>query len=110
MEFRDFSASPEAVDREAKLVLPKWVYPILILFVVFFILSNPDDAGPQAKSFFGWLGDQAGATGTFLDGLFGDDAPPSNGGTTPTTIDSTGTTPDSFNTIGPIVIIEPLTI
>ena len=96
---------------------PKWLYPLLILFVVFFILSNPDDAGPQAKSFFGWLGDQAGATGTFLDGLFGEDLPADDGGTTtptapttPTTLEGTGTEPDAFNTIGPIVILEPLRI
>ncbi|MGF1598722.1 MAG: hypothetical protein ACFCVK_17640 [Acidimicrobiales bacterium] len=54
----------------------KWVYPTLLLFVVFYILSNPGAAGPQARNFVDWVGDQAGAFGTFLDGLFVDDGNP----------------------------------
>lgn len=52
--------------------MPKWVFPLLLLFVIFFVLSSPETAGPQARDFFGWIGDQAAAAGTFLDGLFGD--------------------------------------
>ena len=93
-------------------MLPKWVPPLLILFVVFFILSNPQEAGPQARSFFGWIGAQASSAGTFLDGLFGDDEPVP-GGTNPalpSTVPGNGTTngagssQDQFNTIGPIVV------
>ena len=76
-------------------MLPKWVYPVLILFVVFFILSSPETAGPQARGFFGWLGDQASALGTCFDGLFDDDGTPDEGPAT--TIDG-GT--DSFETRG----------
>lgn len=91
-------------------MLPKWVYPLLILFVVFFILSNPESAGPQARSFFGWIGDQASAAGTFLDGVFGDDVPATNSGTTTTTttIQSGVTTDgDGFSTLRPIIVLEP---
>lgn len=95
--------------------MPKWVPPLLILFVVFFILNNPSEAGPQTRSFFGWIGDQAGNAGTFLDGLFGEsDATPDSGATfgptstTPTsttpTTPTTGATQDSFNTMGPLVV------
>jgi hypothetical protein len=75
-------------------MLPRWVYPTLLLFVVFFILSNPENAGPQARDFAGWVGDQLGAAGTFLEGLFADeenpDQPDTDGGT------------DSFETLGPL--------
>lgn len=92
-------------------MLPKWVYPLLILFVVFFILSNPESAGPQARSFFGWIGDQASAAGTFLDGVFGDDVPATNSGTTTTTIESgvTGDV-DGFSTLRPIIVLEPVPV
>lgn len=82
--------------------MPKWVFPLLLLFVIFFVLSSPETAGPQTRDFFGWIGDQAAAAGTFLDGLFGDGTPASSevpsGGTTSTTIDPSGITAsnDSF--------------
>ncbi|MCP3992995.1 MAG: hypothetical protein GY724_28290 [Actinomycetia bacterium] len=75
---------------------------------MFFVLSNPSQAGPQTRSFFGWIGDQASSAGTFLDGLFSDDDAPV-GTTLPTTIPTTvtngaGSGDDTFNTIGPIII------
>lgn len=79
-------------------MLPKWFYPLLILFVVFFILSNPESAGPQARSFFGWIGDQAAAAGTFLDGLFDGDDNGSSEAPTPTTFDDANPGDDAFNT------------
>ena len=102
----------EAVGKGGE-TMKKWAYPLLLLFVVFYVLSNPGDAGTQANTFFGWLGDQAGNAGTFLDGLSHDDDDnpddsPDNG--TSLTSVTTGVTPDSFDTIGPIIIIEPLTI
>lgn len=98
----------------------KWVFPTLILFVLFYVLTNPADAGPQARDFAGWIGDQAGQIGTFLDGLFEDDD--SGGATTPTTAEdptslngeqnpnvngagAESTTNNSFSTLGsPIVV------
>jgi hypothetical protein len=83
-------------------VKQKWVYPLLLTFVVFFVLSNPKTAGPQARSFFSWLGHQAGNAGTFFEGLFNDNGSsntPSNP-TTVTTRTGTGQQPDSFNTLG----------
>lgn len=82
----------------------KWVYPALLTFLVFFVLSNPETAGPQTCSFFGWMGDQVDAVGTFLDGVF-DDTPSSGGsGTTGggsgTTTPPGGTPTDGFSTLG----------
>ncbi|MEM9131450.1 MAG: hypothetical protein AAF962_06465 [Actinomycetota bacterium] len=84
--------------------MPKWVFPLLLLFVIFFVLSSPETAGPQARDFFGWIGDQAAAAGTFLDGLFGDDAPATSSEpattTSTTAVDPSGVTAnnDEFNT------------
>jgi len=91
-------------------VLPKWVLPLLLLFVVFFILSSPNEAGPQARMFFGWIGEQAVAVGTFLDGLFGEDVP-AGGGTTSTTVDSSAnndfsTLGDYDGTFGTVIVID----
>jgi hypothetical protein len=87
-------------------VKQKWVYPLLLTFLVFFVLSNPQTAGPQARSFFSWLGDQASAAGTFFEGLFNES--PGNSTTprssTATTVTGTGARPDSFNTLGPLQI------
>lgn len=43
---------------------------LIILFVLFFILTSPELAGSQARTFFGWLGDAFSALQVFLDGLF----------------------------------------
>jgi len=74
-------------------VLPKWVYPLLVIFVVFFILSNPENAGAQAQSFFRWVGEQASAFATFLDGLFGNDPVDGGGG-------------DGFSTMRPTELLQ----
>ncbi|MEM7342017.1 MAG: hypothetical protein AAF467_25470 [Actinomycetota bacterium] len=98
-------------------MLPKWAPPLIILFVIFFILNSPETAGPQARQFFGWIGDQASATGTFLDGLFDEDEEPAvesdqptstPSPTTPTTVPTTGA--DQFNTMGPLVAPERLLV
>lgn len=57
----------------------KRIAQVLILFLLFFILSTPQTAGPQARDFFAWVGDQAEAAGTFFDGLFSEDQINSNG-------------------------------
>lgn len=48
----------------------KYVVYLFILFVLFFVLTSPDLAGAQARTFFGWLGDLFRALGVFFDGLF----------------------------------------
>ena len=90
--------------------MPKWIPPLLILFVVFFILNNPGEAGPQTRSFFSWIGDQAGNAGTFLDGLFGEEAVPTDPANpaTPAPTTGTGNTEDTFSTMPPT--LQPLVI
>ncbi len=94
----------------------KWVYPALLTFLMFFVLSNPETAGPQTRTFFGWMGKQVSAVGTFLDGVF-DDAPNSGGdggattgggagGTTGTTTPPGGTPADGFSTLR-VLVPEP---
>ena len=84
--------------------MKRWPFWIIILFLLFFILSSPASAGSEARTFFGWVGDQAEAAATFLDGLFTDDesptpVPPDDGGTTDTT--------DLFDTsMGPVIVID----
>lgn len=51
----------------------KHLVNLFILFVLFFVLTSPDVAGPQARAFFGWLGDLASSLGVFLEGLFSAD-------------------------------------
>ena len=67
----------------------KWIYPTLVLFFLFYVLSSPGSAGPQVRTFFDWIGDQAANVGTFLDGLFDDN--PDVGGTDTGTESSTST-------------------
>ncbi|MEZ5412355.1 MAG: hypothetical protein R2761_30255 [Acidimicrobiales bacterium] len=84
----------------------KWVYPALLTFLVFFVLSNPETAGPQTRSFFGWMGEQVDAVGTFLDGVFDDDpssGPATGGGGTGTTTPPGGTPADGFSTLQVLV-------
>ncbi|MGF1595479.1 MAG: hypothetical protein ACFCVK_00870 [Acidimicrobiales bacterium] len=45
---------------------------ILAIFLIFFILTSPQLAGAEARSFASWLGDGLEAVGTFLDGVFAD--------------------------------------
>lgn len=91
----------------------KWVYPALLTFLVFFVLSNPETAGPQTRTFFGWMGDQLSAVGTFLDGVFDDN--PNSGGTTGggggtpgTTTPPGGTPTDGFSTLQ-VLVPQPVT-
>lgn len=50
--------------------MPKWVYPLAFLFVLFLIATQPDGAGDTAGEFAGFLVDLLGALGQFLTGLF----------------------------------------
>jgi len=78
-------------------VQAKHILPILGLFLAFFVLSNPETAGPQTRSFITWIGDQASAAGTFLDGVFDE----SNDPVDPATDGTTGTQ-DGFDTMAPL--------
>jgi hypothetical protein len=75
----------------------KWVYPTLLTFLVFFVLSNPETAGPQTRTFFTWVGDQLSSFQTYIDGVF-DDTPDAPGVTTPPPATSGA---DSFSTLAP---------
>lgn len=83
-------------------MLPKWVYLLLLTFVVFFVLSSPESAGPQARSFFSWVGDQASAAATFLDGVFANDSGSPGSTTVPTGSEN------GFTTSMPsLILLEP---
>ena len=43
---------------------------LLILFVVFFIVTDATQAGQFGRDFFGWIGDGLGQILDFLDSLF----------------------------------------
>ena len=63
----------------------KWLYPLLIVFVAYFIFSNPTQSGSQGRAFVAWVGDLASATGDFLEGLFSDSDPGNNQNLQPNT-------------------------
>lgn len=48
------------------------VAALLALFVVFYILTNPENAAVQARSFLGFLGDVIRSLEVFLRGLMAD--------------------------------------
>jgi len=73
--------------------VPKWLAPVLILFLAFFILSNPEQAGPQTRSFFSWIGDQGESAGKFITGLIGDESESEGGDGGSTNNFGTGQTP-----------------
>lgn len=66
--------------------MPKWVYPLAFLFVLFLIYNEPTSAGETASNFAGFIVQMLGSVGEFLTGLF---EGASDGGTnvssTPTT-------------------------
>lgn len=50
--------------------MPKWVYPLAFLFVLFLIYNDPSGSGDTAGNFAGFIVDLLGAVGQFLTGLF----------------------------------------
>ena len=52
----------------------KRVIQFLILFVAFYVFTNPDTAGVQARLFFDWVFDLAGSVKTFFDAMLDGDA------------------------------------
>ncbi len=100
--------------------MKKWAYPLLIAFVAFFIFSNPGRAGVQGRAFVIWLGDLAGATTEFLEGLFNDEndptelpsgsgSGPGSGPGTPSDVDPGGNpldpNNDRFDTMAPLGVV-----
>lgn len=65
--------------------MKKWLYPLLIAFVAFFVFSNPTQSGTQGRAFVVWVGDLASAAGDFLEGLFNDGDPGNNQNLQPNT-------------------------
>lgn len=76
--------------------MPKWLPPVLILFLAFYILSKPTEAGPQTREFLGWVGTQASSALTFIDELVGDEA--SGPDSSPTSSDDTNSSANSDGT------------
>ena len=52
--------------------MPKWVYPLAFVFLLFFIFNDSAGAGDQANAFAGFVGRFLSAIGDFLNGLFGE--------------------------------------
>jgi len=78
--------------------MPKWLPPVLALFLLFFVLSNPEEAGPQTRSFFSWLGTQGANAATFVDGLIGE---PSGSDSDSNSSEGTTLVPDDGGQPGP---------
>ncbi len=57
----------------------KWVYVILLLFVVFLIWQDPGGAGTTARTFAGWIGNIVVSIFEFLDGLISPEGTPGSG-------------------------------
>lgn len=52
--------------------MPKWVYPLAFVFLIFLIYNDPTGAGQMANSFTHFVSQLLSAVGEFLSGLFGD--------------------------------------
>ncbi len=79
--------------------MPKWVYPLAFVFLIFLIYTDPTGAGLIANAFVDFVSTLLRALGEFLSGLFGDIdsttqtrsgitvSPRTGSGTTSTTVD-----------------------
>ncbi len=54
--------------------MPKWVYPLAFVFLIFVIYNDPTGAGTMAHAFADFVGRLISALGEFFSGLFGSDA------------------------------------
>ena len=50
--------------------MPKWVYPLAFVLVLFLIFNDPSGTGDTAGSFASFIVDMLAAVGEFLTGLF----------------------------------------
>ncbi len=53
--------------------MPKWVYPLAFVFLIFVIYNDPTGAGTMAHAFADFVGRLISALGEFFSGLFGGD-------------------------------------
>ena len=53
--------------------MPKWVYPLAFVFLIFVIYNDPTGAGSMAHAFADFVGRLISALGEFFSGLFGSD-------------------------------------
>lgn len=53
--------------------MPKWVYPLAFVFLIFVIYNDPAGAGTMAAAFADFVGRLVSALGEFFSGLFGSD-------------------------------------
>ncbi len=53
--------------------MPKWVYPLAFVFLLFVIYNDPTGAGNMAHAFADFVGRLISALGEFFSGLFGAD-------------------------------------
>ena len=53
--------------------MPKWVYPLAFVFLLFVIYNDPTGAGTMANAFADFVGRLVSALGEFFSGLFGSD-------------------------------------
>ena len=51
--------------------MPKWVYPLAFVFLLFVIYNDPAGAGSMAHAFADFVGRLISALGQFFSGLFG---------------------------------------
>ena len=51
--------------------MPKWVYPLAFVFLLFVIYNDPAGAGTMAAAFADFVGRLISALGEFFSGLFG---------------------------------------
>jgi hypothetical protein len=51
--------------------MPKWVYPLAFVFLIFVIYNDPVGAGSMAHAFADFVGRLISALGEFFSGLFG---------------------------------------
>ena len=51
--------------------MPRWVYPLAFVFLLFVIYNDPTGAGSMAHAFADFVGRLISALGEFFSGLFG---------------------------------------
>lgn len=74
--------------------MPKWVYPLSFVFLIFLIANGGENVGFQANDFAGFIGNILVSIGEFLTGMFegSDGTSPSTGSGGGDTFGNTGTT------------------
>ncbi len=76
--------------------MPKWVFPLAFLFVLFLIYTEPGSAGEVASGFAEFLVELLRNTGEFLTGLFDGASGSSEGGANVPSAAESGSVDTSF--------------